>query len=119
MFTQRIKYCRKIFLIGHLALYGLMLEQPSLQASSGRDSLSISSENILIPRTISESGMCKVIETPKGPIEQSALVKGIELRTRIEHPQTQEWPYRVHGHMIMKFPHNIYVGTGILVLLQV
>lgn len=79
------------------------------------DTTSLSSKDLFIPRTIAENGECKVLEASEGSIEHKSLLKGIERRGRIKDPQTQEWPYRIHGHMIMKFLHDTYTGTGILI----
>lgn len=78
-------------------------------------SLLAKSQQILIPGIAKEDGKCKITQSSDTVIEQKHLLTGIERRTYIQYPKTQDWPYRVHGHMIMKFPDDNFTGSGTLV----
>jgi V8-like Glu-specific endopeptidase len=49
-----------------------------------------------------------------GRLFVSEVIIGPDDRVRV--PGTSAWPYRVHGHMIMRFPNgNVYIGSGTMV----
>lgn len=68
-----------------------------------------------IPAVIVEDEKPKVVNPSELPHEQKALVRNVDRRHQVEWPRTQEWPYRVQGHLIMEFPHGRYTGSGTLI----
>lgn len=86
------------------------------QESNVTTSTHLSSNKIFIPKTIEEDGMCKIISLSNSPIDEKYFSENLNIEHRIQIKQTQDWPYRVHGHMIMRFPgEKPYTGSGILV----
>jgi V8-like Glu-specific endopeptidase/tetratricopeptide (TPR) repeat protein len=62
---------------------------------------------------ISDDGRLQII-SKKGFDEKILARSGKDGRIHIE--QTSDWPYKVHGHLIMTFPNgNQYVGSGTMV----
>jgi V8-like Glu-specific endopeptidase len=64
-----------------------------------------------IPVASIEEGKLETDEFPKTSKEK----KNFDGRTQVGWPKIQEWPYRSHGHLIMKYDYGTHTGSGVLV----
>ncbi|MEO1031351.1 MAG: trypsin-like peptidase domain-containing protein [Bacteroidota bacterium] len=114
-----------------------------LEYASERDSFEISSDSdtvSILPNIIEDSNLDEINPKPvEGYAEENELnldeldiinaeynfndfpndqiaeiIIGQDDRKRISN--TTSWPYRTHGHMVMKFPNNkVYIGSGTII----
>jgi V8-like Glu-specific endopeptidase len=72
-------------------------------------------EQIPIPAISVEEGIAKIIQHSSDSQDQKNLIENLDRRHQIKWPDMQGWPYRIHGHLIMKYGHDTYTGSGVLV----
>jgi V8-like Glu-specific endopeptidase/TPR repeat protein len=78
-------------------------------------SLSIKYEQLPIPAILNEEEIAKIVQPFMISQEQKNTSENIDHRYQIKWPTTQEWPHRIHGHLIVKDDRGVYTGSGFLV----